>query len=174
MKNLASKKNIIILLIIIIAVVATCFVLANKYSAPNHIDTGTSEPTQTNSSPTETGEGMNVVVYLQDKEVAIHSDCGVTYPTTITIPKTKAVADASLKYLFKDELSHYGAYKSVAIKNGVAQVTVSNTIDSTGRTISSLSSCEISHLVAVLSDTLTQYESITSVELYSPSGKVEF
>ncbi len=122
----------------------------------------------------EIGDTMNLVVFLQDKKVAESSDCGATYSKTITVPQTVAVAEASLEYLFANELSQYGDFGSVIIKDSVAQVTIVNEQDPDGLWISSLSSCESRHLTSVLNDTLTQYDSIDSVELYSLNGKIEF
>lgn len=153
MNNFKPKKNKTIILLIIIIIGIIWFAVTNNYSKQNDI---------------------NLIVYLQDKKAALSSDCSVTYPKKIKVSRTEAVADASLKYLFKNELSQYGDYKSVTIKNGVARVTISTISDPIGRKISSLSSCEAGHLFAVLEDTLTQYETITSVELYSSSEKIEF
>jgi len=132
---------------------------------------------QNNSSHdtiTDTPETTTITVYLQDKDAVLYSDCGITYPHDITVSKTTAVADASLTYLFEHELAQYGTYQSVVVVDGVAQITIANEHDPDGLRIASLSSCESRHLFAVLQDTLTQYESIQSVELYSPSGKIEF
>ncbi|MES2985594.1 MAG: hypothetical protein V4686_00530 [Patescibacteria group bacterium] len=120
--------------------------------------------TSTNATSTET---MVLTVYLQDKEVARVSDCRVTKKATFEIPKTTGVADASLKYLFGEELKKFGVYKSVSIENGVAKVLLADEIGS-------LSSCESGHIMGVLTDTLTQYPTIQKVELYGPLGKIEF
>jgi hypothetical protein len=117
---------------------------------------------------------MELTIYLQDKEEVLLNDCGITIATTINVPETQAIADASLAYLFADELAQYGEYDSVSIVDGVAQVTLKAENDPSGRKIASLSSCESRHLFVVLGDTLTQYDTITSVELYTPEGKVEF
>ncbi len=119
-------------------------------------------------------ELMSLTLYIQNKEVAKTSDCGVTKKVVYQVPKTSAVADASLKILFENELSQYGMYKSVAISNGIAKVNLTSENTPLGFPISSLSSCQISHLTSVLKDTLTQYSTIKSVELYSPRGKIEF
>jgi|AntRauTorckE6833_2_1112554.scaffolds.fasta_scaffold27031_3 predicted dinucleotide-utilizing enzyme len=119
-------------------------------------------------------ELMELVVYLQDKNEVLYNDCGVTYPKTIQVAMTIGVADASLTYLFANELSRYGDYASVAINNGVAQIVITNDDDPSGHKLSGLSSCESRHLFQVLEDTLTQYESIESIELFSPSEKIEF
>jgi len=117
---------------------------------------------------------MELTVYLQDKEEVLLNDCGITYTSTIMVPKTSAVADASLVYLFAGELAQYGEYESVVIVDKVAQVTLKAGNDPLGRKIASLSSCESRHLFAILIDTLTQYDMITAVELYTTEGKIEF
>jgi hypothetical protein len=157
--NLKAHRNLIIILVIIKIVLIVWF-------------TNVKENLYTNNS--EEAPMMNVMIYLQDKEAVLYSDCGVTYPKEITITKTKAVANASLTYLFENELSQYGSYESVVIKDGVAQITLLNENDPNGYKIAGLSSCESRHLFAVLNETLTQYETINSVELYSLSGKIEF
>lgn len=120
------------------------------------------------------GEQMSLDVYIQNKEIAKTSDCGVTKKITVQVPKTTAVADASLKYLFSEELSAYALYKSVSVSGGVAKVVLTSDNTPSGRPIGGLSSCESSHLMSVLKDTLTQYSTIKSVEIYSPKGKIEF
>jgi hypothetical protein len=126
------------------------------------------------SGSTVSSETMSLTLYVQDKEIAQKSDCGVTKKVIYQVPKTTAVADASLKILFGDELSQYGVYKSVSITNSVAKVMLVSDNMPSGFPITALSSCQISHLTSVLKDTLTQYSTIKSVELYSPRGKIEF
>jgi hypothetical protein len=133
--------------------------------------------TDENTDPVATStEMMTLVVYVQDKGAVTgpQASCTVTMPKTYIIPKTMAVADASLKILFTDELKSYGTYDSVTIESGVAKVMLKSNQTASGGLIGSLSSCEGGHLMAVLLDTLTQYPTIQSVELYSPGGKVEF
>lgn len=119
-------------------------------------------------------EFMNISVYIQNKEVAKVKDCGATSLTSYQVPKTTAVADVSLRVLFSDELSMYGKYKSVTISNGIAKIMLDSDMTPKNYPIGSLSSCESSHLMSVLTKTLTQYNTIKSVELYSPKGKIEF
>ncbi len=117
---------------------------------------------------------MSLSLYLQDKEAARTNDCRVTKKVTYQVPKTAAVADASLKILFGDELAKYGIYKSVSISNNVAKVMLQSDMTQERKSISGLSSCEKGHLMAVLTDTLTQYNSIKSVVLVRPDGsKIE-
>lgn len=117
---------------------------------------------------------MSLNLYVQDKEIAKIRDCGVTKKVIYQVPKTSAVVDASLKILFANELSQYGVYKSVVVSDGLARITLASSNTPSGRPISGLSSCESSHLMSVLQDTLTQYSSIKKVEIYSPEGKIEF
>jgi hypothetical protein len=175
MNDLKSQitKVVTTLVVVIIALVVWFALTANKNT--NEITPVISAPiTESENTDTNENEFMNITVHLQDKEVALKSDCGVTYPKIVKVPKTKGVADASLKYLFTNELSQYGKYESILIKENIAQVVISNENDPMGLKISSLSSCESGHLLSVLNDTLTQYENIKSVELYSPFGKIEF
>jgi hypothetical protein len=113
-----------------------------------------------------TPELIDLPVYIQDKSYVATSSCSVTKKVVYRVPKTTAVADASLKILFNEELSAYGKYKSVSIVNGVAKVIVENGFNE------GLSSCQSSHLFSVLKDTLTQYSSIKSVELVRADGSV--
>jgi hypothetical protein len=117
---------------------------------------------------------MQLTLYIQDKAALAADRCDATVKVTFQVPKTTAVADASLALLFAEELAYYGVYKSVRIANGVAQVNLAGNTLPDGRQYSSLSSCESGHLTSVLRDTLTQYNTITSVELYRPAGKIEF
>jgi hypothetical protein len=126
-----------------------------------------------NTSPNEE-EMMAVSLYVQNKQAAATSDCGVTEKVAVSLPKTEAVADASLRFLFEQELSAYGTYDSLTIADKVAQVKLASDHTSSGAPLSSLSSCQITHLTSVLHDTLTQYPTITTVELYSPQGKIDF
>ena len=132
---------------------------------------GTIDGTNGTGSSIET---ISLNLYIQDKEIAKTKDCGVTKKVIYQVPKTSAVADASLKILFANELSQYGVYKSVVVSNGLARITLASSNTPSGRPISGLSSCESSHLMSVLQDTLTQYSSIKKVEIYSPKGKIEF
>lgn len=125
---------------------------------------------QSTSSP----QTMELSLYIQDKSYVATSSCSVTKKVTYKVIKTVAVADASLKILFSGELSAYGIYKSVSIVNGTAKVMLENSMTPKGYPISALSSCESSHMSAVLKDTLTQYSSVKSVELWSPEGIIQF
>lgn len=117
---------------------------------------------------------MNLFLYIQDKNYVATSSCSVTKKITYLVPKTTEVADASLKILFSKELASYGVYKSVSIANGVAKIMLESDLTPSGSPISGLSSCESSHLLSILHDTLTQYSSIKSIELLSPAGSIMF
>jgi hypothetical protein len=174
--NKNRMKNLLVVGLLIVVVGLIWFTFNNQQDAGPTIDAENNNhgPDPADGAPVEEDNEMDLVVFLQDKEAAITSDCRITIAETIQVPATKAVADASLTYLFNNELAQYGEYESVVIKDEVAQVTIINEDDPTGLKISSLSSCQIGHLVAVLSDTLTQYDTITAVELHSPSGLIEF
>jgi|GEM_PF-2340215 len=115
-------------------------------------------------------ETMEIVLFLQDREIARISDCGATTAVTKTIPKTKAVADASLKILFKDELSAFGPYESVKIINGVAEVMLSDE----NKIAQHNTSCETGHLHSVVKDTLTQYPTISDIKFVTSKGDIMF
>lgn len=117
---------------------------------------------------------MSVDVYIQDKEIAAASDCSTIKKIAVQIPKTSDIADASLAFLFGEELAQYGEYDHVEVAGNVAKVFLKNSILPSGAPISSLSSCQVGHITSVLEGTLTQYGEIEFVELYSPEGKVEF
>ncbi len=125
-------------------------------------------PTSTESS----SELMYLALYIQDRDYVENTSCSVTKKVFYKVPKTSAVADASLKILFSDELSQYATYKSIKIIDGVAKITLGEPVNQDGRSISSLSSCESSHLLAVLEDTLTQYQSINSIEIFNADGSL--
>jgi hypothetical protein len=170
------KKNIIIILLVIIAIALYLDLKGDKVFKQNEIEIPVATTTTTViEAPVLTEDYyMDISIYIQDKDIAKVSDCSVTKKIEYSIPKTPAVADASLKILFADELSKYGVYKSVNIINGVANVTLASDMDPSGKPISSLSSCESGHLLSALNDTLIQYESIKSVKLFSPKGEIVF
>ena len=120
--------------------------------------------------PAPEAETMSLVLYLQDKEIARVSDCGVTRRVVYTVPYTEGIADLSLRMLFEDELAQYATYESVRVVDGVAHVMLKGD----RQVIGSISSCQAGHLMNVLTDTLTQYDAITSVELYTSEGRVQF
>jgi len=173
------NKNIIItVLTLIITIFLFLFLKNNKVivqeNPPIVNINATNTPVVVNTSTTTTSENMDLVVYIQDKEAAKISDCSVTVKRTYQIPKTEGVADASLKILFSDELKAYGIYKSVSIENSVAKIVLESDKTPQGKPTGSLSSCENGHLLSVLTDTLTQYNNVKSVKLYSPKGEIVF
>ena len=110
---------------------------------------------------------------VQDEEIARTSDCGATRTIVRLVPRTDSVVDASIRALFNRELSTYATYESVTVEDGLAKILVSKDADPEGRTIGSLSSCEGRHLFSVLLKTLGRY-GVTSIELHTADGKVEF
>ncbi len=137
------------------------------------VNTTLSLPIESDINSTTT-ELMDLSLYIQDINYVENNSCSVTKKVTYKVPKTTAVADTSLKILFAGELSDYGIYQSVNILNGVAKIILVSDTNSEGRPISSLSSCESSHLLSVLNDTLKQYPSIQTVQLLSPNGIIQF
>lgn len=119
-------------------------------------------------------ELMPISLYVQDKEIARTSDCGITQKVTYNVPFNSNIPNVSLELLFNDELSQYGVYDSIIIVDGVAKVMLKNDIIPDGRPLSALSSCESGHLLSVLNDTLTQYDVITRVELYAEDRQIQF
>lgn len=117
---------------------------------------------------------MTLTLFIQDKEASRTRDCAITKKITREVPQTSGVADASLKILFTEELSQYGVYDKVTITDGVAKIFLKSSNTPAGFPIGSLSSCESGHLLSVIKDTLTQYPTITSIELHSPQGRIEF
>lgn len=164
------KKNIFITILIL--VIITIFVLYLKSDKM----IGDQNPLTTNSTTTETVdiEKMDLVLYIQDVNSAETIDCRITKKLTVQVPKTEAVADASLKFLFSEELKAYGIYQSVEIVSGTAKVILESDLTPSGYPIGSLSSCQSGHLLSVIQDTLAQYDSINSVKLYSPKGEIVF
>jgi flagellar basal body-associated protein FliL len=91
--NSQNNKLILVLVLVLISIVVAGFVFLNKKDEhfyllphPNETDTITQPETIT--------ETMELIVYLQNQEEIISNDCGITYPQTIQVPKTSAVADA--------------------------------------------------------------------------------
>lgn len=162
------KTILIFILIVGIASIGGWVFFQNYVVLPTE-DTEITKPDTKTPVPVEeeNQEMMNLTLYVQDKTVALTLDCGVTKIKEVRIPKTVAVVDASLKILFEEELAKYGTYISVHIVDEVAEVLIDVSFVS-------LSSCESQHLVSVIEDTLTQYDTIESIELYSPQGKIEF
>ncbi len=123
----------------------------------------------------DTTEKMDITVFVNDEAASSEFlDCAKNKKITVQVPKTDAIADASLKYLFSTELSKYGTYQSVEIASGTAKVMLASENTPSGYPVSGLSSCQVAHLMYVLEDTLTQYPAIDSVELYSPKGEIKF
>jgi hypothetical protein len=146
----------------------------DTYELPLILDTTLSRAVTGDKTAQPPSESMSLTLYIQDKEIAKTRDCGVTKKAIYQVPRTSAVVDSSLQILFESELSKYGAYKSVSVADGVAKVMLVSENTPEGHPIGGLSSCESSHLMSVLKDTLIQYKTVKSVELYSPKGKILF
>ena len=106
---------------------------------------------------------MNIIIYKTTRE-------GESEPLTVQVPKTEGVANASLKYLFENNLSVYGDYVGVNIINGIAYVTLAGNLPGE-RTFSSLSSTEIFDLNTTIYNTLIQYPTINEVILLDLRGQ---
>jgi hypothetical protein len=161
-----TKKTILSVLILIIAVllIAIGYLFATKNDQlPSVVD---EDPNLDRKS--------TLVLFVQDKEAAATSDCRVTKKITKEVPFTITPIDTSLRVLFEDELSSYGKYQQVVVSNGLARVYLESALTPDGYPISSLSSCQVGHLFAVIQSTLTQYDSVNRVELYTTEGKIEF
>lgn len=155
-----TQKQKAFLIFLVLITLFLVFFTQEKSSVPEPmVDTAATTTPQVDT--------MNITIFVQNKEIARVSDCGATKKVSYVIPKTTAVADASLKILFENELAQYGQYDSVVIENTIAQVKLKNHIQS-------LSSCELAHLTSTIKDTLTQYPTITDIELSGPQGKFEF
>lgn len=169
------KKIIIVILIIVTGVALYLDFRSDKFFKEVKTETQVSTTTVVVQPPELTEDDyMDIALFVQDKEAAKKTDCRVTTKIEYTILKTPNVTDAVLKILFSDELKDYGVYKSISVVDGIAKVTLASDMTPQGKPIGSLSSCQSGHLLSVLKDTLKQYESIKSVELYSPNGKIEF
>ena len=161
-------KNILLVVLLAVIVGMGWMIIQQNNKVPSEnveiseLDSETVVPVQD-----ENQDMMNLTVYVQDEASVETVSCGTTKIQKFRIPRTTAVADASLKLLFEEELAKFGTYKSVNIKNGIAEILID-------KRFTSLSSCESQHLMSVLEDTLTQYDTVKSIELYSPQGKIEF
>ena len=162
------KKNITIAVLIVVILALVGVYLENDTMVIDE------NPIITNSTSTPAVEKMDIVVYVQNTTAAQTIDCGITQKVVVQVPKTEGIADASLRFLFSDELKAYGVYRSIEIASGTAKVMLESDMTPTGYPIGSLSSCQSQHLMSVLKDTLTQYDTIQSVKLYSQKGEILF
>lgn len=160
MKRIKTLLIIFVVSIIIVAVIAYFDIKKNTELQFDH--------------PPFVDDLVDGIIFVQDKEVAKEKDCGVTVKKIVKLPKTSGAMEFSLAILFNSELSRYGKYDSLTVQDGVAKVMLRSSTTPSGAPLSSLSSCEVQHLTSVLKDTLTQYPGISTVQLYSPEGKVEF
>lgn len=176
------KKRIVVALISLISTGVLVAIFVSLYANSTTVSKGKITNTQVTNidtqddqkDPIKITEMMPITLFVQNKEAAATADCGITEKVTRQVPKTSAIADASLKYLFSNELKQYGTYDSVTIANGIATVNLKSDSTPSGTKISSLSSCEVRHLQAVVTDTLTQYKTVQSVVFMSPQGKIQF
>ncbi len=162
------KKNITIVLLLLIVIIGGYFLYTQNKGIGENGDIETED---------KNIEKMDITVYVNDEAASSEFlDCAINKKITVQVPKTEAIADASLKFLFSDELSKYGVYKSVEIASGTAKIMLESDMTPAGYPIGGLSSCQSQHLLSVLKDTLTQYPIIQSVELYSPKqeSRIEF
>lgn len=112
-------------------------------------------------------ELMTISIYVHDLD-KINSDCRATTLVTRNIPKTLAVADASLKTLFTyDANSLMPFYNGVTIKNKVAIVD----FDSGALQYLNGAACLQGTFKGPIEATLLQYPTIEKVE-YSIEGKI--
>tara|TARA_B100001179_G_C18601790_1_gene410819 strand:+ start:2646 stop:3125 length:480 start_codon:yes stop_codon:yes gene_type:complete len=153
-----SKSIILLLAVFIVGVLFVAIVQRSKevQKVTNHVISS--------DNFTKKDELMELTVYLGNDE-------GLTTASLVRVPKTAAVADASLTYLFSSELMKYASYEGVKIEDQIAYVFLKDNILPNGRTFSSLSSTESRHLTSVIEDTLTQYPSIDGVVLLSDNGE---
>lgn len=123
------------------------------------------------------GQGtMTIKIYLNNsKDDPNVEDCSKVFPVNRTIPKTKAVADAAVKELFKgptkeEEDKKYfgygppetdGIYKSINIKRGAAYVNFTNLLVTQMGTAST--SCGGASFFSQVETTLKQFPSIKKV-----------
>lgn len=161
------KNILLIVLLTVIVGMGWVIIQQNNKVPPENAEINDSDSETVVPVQDENQEMMNLTVYIQDKAAVETVNCDTTKIQEFRIPRTAAVADASLKILFEKELEKFGTYKSVNIANGIAEILIDERF-------TSLSSCESQHLMSVLEDTLTQYDTVKSIELYSPQGKIEF
>ncbi len=119
-------------------------------------------------TPGTNGETMQISAYFHDMS-KINEDCSASFKITRTIPKTLAVADASLRFLFSEDLTELEPfYNGVTIKDKVAR------IDFKSGALQYLDSpaCMQATFKGPIEKTLLQYPTINRVE-YSIDGKVK-
>ena len=167
-----SKQNILTISIVLLMIVVGVLYLqlspktSTRSGDINH-NSGLNFESEGSSENQKSQETMNLVIYVTNPE-------GTLEPVTIQTTETTGVANASLEYLFNNNLSVYGDYNDVSISNGIAYVSLEGNIPG-GRTFSSLSSAEISDLTQSINATLTQYSTISDIELVDKNGdSIEF
>ncbi len=118
---------------------------------------------------TYSGENMETTILTIFKPfMDSPTDCGEVYPAVRIIPKTIAVADASMRILLEENVPDIKAYyNGVTIKNGVAIVDFDKA--ALGRLNSA--ACMQASIKSPIEKTLKQFPTIKSVE-YSIDGKL--
>ncbi len=112
-------------------------------------------------------ELMTINIFVHDLE-QINNDCRATYALKRNVPKTAAIADASLKAIFEEDSNGLlPLYNSVVIKNKVAIVD----FDSGALQYLNGPACMQGSVKGPIEATLLQYPTIEKVE-YSIDGKI--
>jgi len=122
-------------------------------------------------------ETMTVTAYFAKDEIT-GSTCSVVFPVERIVPKTEAVARASLEELLKgptDEEKSQGYYSninsgvkinSLTILNGTARVDFSEEMETTG------GSCRVTEIRSEINFTLKQFPTVDNV-IISINGRTE-
>jgi len=154
MKNLQKGSMGIVIIILLILGIGVYFIIKNKDKSTNQI-ISTAKNTDT----------MEIKIYFSNKESVDDTD---TYEVVRTIPKTLAVADASLKILFSENLTELkNDYLGVSTKDDIATV---NFKKSALEYLNSTASTQQSFKIPI-EKTLLQYPTIKEVK-YSIEGTV--
>ncbi len=173
-KKEPSHLNLLLIIILLLVISIMGFYISNNPTL-NTLVNSPDENSVIATTPVEKmSELMPLDIYIQNTDAAKMNDCRATQKVSYKVPKNPNVADISIRILFAKELAKYGTYESVTVSNGIAKINLQSDLTPNGIQISSLSSCEIGHLLSVLKNTLTQYSNIQSVVLYSPKGKIDF
>lgn len=123
-------------------------------------------------SSEESGKVMEVTLYFGNeiKNPGSH-DCSLVYPVKRTIPKTEAVARASLEELIKGptkeerELGYYGTLpvetkiNSINIKDGILSIDFSKEIEN------NFASCSGNYRLTSINKTMMQFPSVKQIKL---------
>ena len=155
--NQKGFANVVLIgAIVVVLAIGGYFIIKNKNKSTNPI-----------VSPINNIEDkMEIKIYFNDSNSS--DPCNETYEVTRTIPKTLAVADASLKILFSENLTELkNNYLGVSIKDSVAVVNFKRpALDYLNNT-----ACIQMSFKIPIEKTLLQYPTIKEVD-YSIDGKV--